>query len=107
VASPEQRNQSAPVQEIVHQIIDGDEARSDLLPGLLVGREQDGGEGHTEQLFANPVNVSQRLKELSCGCKVGSSILNRAPRQAPVDPFEKGTIGHVPHEQMQGVGGLV
>jgi hypothetical protein len=95
------------VQEIVHEGIDGDEARSDLLPRLLVGREQDGGEGHTEQLFANPVNLPQRRKELSCSCKVANWPLNRALRQTPVDPFEKVVIGYVPDEQMQRVGGLV
>ena len=54
-----------PVQQVVHQRVDGNHGPADLDPAaqLLGSAEQQAGQGHGEDLVRDPVNLSHRLDQ--------------------------------------------
>jgi hypothetical protein len=110
VVRVEPSQNAGPVQKIVHQRIDRDHAAADLDPEdqLFGSAEQEGGQGHGEDLVRDTVDLPHRLDQ---GRRHSRQPV-RARRtvgglQLGVDPADQIAVGNVADEQKQGVGGLV
>ena len=110
VVGSEPAQNAGPVQEIVHERIDGDHAAADLAPAVPTAwraKEQDR-QGHHQHLVGDAVDLFQRLdqRRSHSGQPVGPGLPGSGI-QPPVDPANEIAVSNVANEQMQRVGSLI
>jgi hypothetical protein len=110
VVRVEPSENAGPVQKVMNQRVDGDHAAADLDPEshFLGSAEQEGGQGHGEDLVRDTVDLTHRLDQGRRHCRQPV----RARRtvgglQLGVDPADQIAVGNVADEQEQAIGGLV
>ena len=98
------------MQKVVNQRVDGDHAAPDLGPEdhFLGSAEQEGGQGHGEDLVRDTVDLPHRLDQGRRHSRQpvrASRTVGR--RQLGVDPADQIAVDSVADEQEQRIGGLV
>jgi hypothetical protein len=101
------------MQKIMDQSIDGNHAFAGLEPmrTIIRGPKQKPGEGHSEDLVGDAVDVAhrtdQRLPALSGEIHMGRDRSGGREGQSVVDPADQVAFGNVADKEEKAIGGLV
>ena len=110
MAGSEPPQDSGASQKIMDQGIGGDQLQSDLqpVPANVSGANQNAGQGHSEDLVRDPVDILQRFDQGIASSR-GPSRTRFVERLAQpiIDPANEIAIGHIANKQIQAVGHLI
>ena len=110
VVGSEPAQNAGPVQEIVHERIDGDHAAADLAPAapMTWRAEKQLSQRHHQHFVGDAVDLFQRgdQSRSHSGQPVGPGP-HGGSIKPPVDPTDEISIGNVANEQVQGIRRLV